>query len=145
MSEKIPDIVQTEQEQPLDREDTKIIAARKFYSGPIPDPLTLQQYEQVLPGSADRILTMAEKEQSTRHENNSKLIKEITLNSRYGIIISGIISVLCIIGGTICALADKAMFGLFLTVGGISTIVATFLKYTALTTGFETDKENVKG
>ncbi|MEW6200669.1 MAG: DUF2335 domain-containing protein [bacterium] len=34
------------------------IAAR--YSGPIPLPEHLQKYEQILPGSANRIISMAE-------------------------------------------------------------------------------------
>jgi uncharacterized membrane protein len=30
------------------------------YQGPIPDPLTLQKFEQILPGLAERIVFMAE-------------------------------------------------------------------------------------
>jgi len=37
------------------------------YAGPLPPPKLFEGYEQVLKGSADRILTMAEKEQSHRH------------------------------------------------------------------------------
>lgn len=36
------------------------------YSGPLPPPLALEKYEQIQPGAADRIITMAEKEQSSR-------------------------------------------------------------------------------
>ena len=36
------------------------------YSGPIPPPKMFHDYEQVLPGSADRILSMAEHEQKHR-------------------------------------------------------------------------------
>lgn len=36
------------------------------WAGPLPDPVTLGYYEQVLPGAANRILTIAE-ETSTRH------------------------------------------------------------------------------
>lgn len=38
------------------------------YSGPLPPPALYQEFEKVLPGSAERILAMAEKEQSHRHE-----------------------------------------------------------------------------
>ncbi|MCL2717099.1 MAG: DUF2335 domain-containing protein [Alphaproteobacteria bacterium] len=37
------------------------------HRGPIPSPQQLGEYEAVLPGAADRILSMAEKEQSNRH------------------------------------------------------------------------------
>lgn len=143
--EQLTDIAQNEYgDDVLEENDTQIIAAGKFYSGPIPDPHTLQQYEKILPGAADRILAMAEKEQKNRHENNSKLIKELTLNSRYGIIIAGILSLLCIVAGVVCALADKTLFGLFIGGGGISVIAATFLKYTGLISGIQTEKENIE-
>lgn len=42
------------------------VAQQKFYSGPIPDPDSLQKYEDVCPGFAERLMSMAEKEQSER-------------------------------------------------------------------------------
>ena len=42
-----------------------IVEARSF-SGPHPPPEILREYEAVLPGSADRIFTMAEKQQDHR-------------------------------------------------------------------------------
>ncbi len=39
---------------------------KQFYSGPIPDPESLQKYENISPGFANRLLTMAEVEQSSR-------------------------------------------------------------------------------
>ena len=35
-----------------------------LYSGPIPSPGTLAQYEKAVPGAADRIMTMAERERA---------------------------------------------------------------------------------
>ncbi|MEI7789113.1 MAG: DUF2335 domain-containing protein [Chlorobiaceae bacterium] len=42
------------------------------FIGPLPHPSVLRKYEQILPGSAERILIMAEKEQDKRHERVSK-------------------------------------------------------------------------
>jgi len=36
------------------------------YSGPLPPPAALEKYEKIQPGAADRIISMAEKEQSSR-------------------------------------------------------------------------------
>jgi uncharacterized membrane protein len=47
-----------------------------MYSGPIPDPAALEHYESILPGSPDRILSMAEEEQRMQ---NSRLEKEYDL------------------------------------------------------------------
>lgn len=41
-------------------------------SGPLPDPEDFKKYEEALPGAADRILKIAELEQSHRHSINDK-------------------------------------------------------------------------
>lgn len=60
---------------------TKILAViqRRSFQGPIPPPDIIAEYENVLPGSAERILAMAENEQKHRH---SKENKQITMDSR---------------------------------------------------------------
>ena len=47
--------------------ETKIVK-----SGPIPDPATLQQYDILVPGSAQRIIAMAEREQAHRHAREAE-------------------------------------------------------------------------
>src|SRR6266542_3762073 len=37
------------------------------FAGPLPPPSTLQRYEELVPGAADRILAMAERNQAHRH------------------------------------------------------------------------------
>ncbi len=56
-------------------EETKIayLQAQSF-QGPIPPPSLFGQYEQILSGSADRILTLAEKEQSHRQKWESDVL-----------------------------------------------------------------------
>lgn len=44
----------------------EIAQSLQHYSAPIPPAQQFEHYEEVLPGSADRILTMAEKEQNHR-------------------------------------------------------------------------------
>jgi hypothetical protein len=45
-----------------------------YHSDPIPHPSTFQHYDEILPGAADRILTMAEKEQQIRGRDNGRII-----------------------------------------------------------------------
>jgi uncharacterized membrane protein len=52
------------------------------YEGPIPDPETLNRYEQIAPGTAERIIAMAEKEQSHRHEIESTVVSAQTSDVR---------------------------------------------------------------
>lgn len=53
----------------VDAEGKMIVASRAF-SGPLPDPNDLAVYEQILPGAAERIFRMAEKEQDGRLETS---------------------------------------------------------------------------
>ena len=46
-----------------------------IYTGPLPLPERLEEYERILPGSADRICTLAEKNQEDRSNENSKILK----------------------------------------------------------------------
>lgn len=42
------------------------------YSGPVPSPKMLAEYERILPGLANRLITLTETEQSNRHTNVNK-------------------------------------------------------------------------
>lgn len=44
-----------------------LLLARENFSGPLPHPKHFERYECILAGSADRILSMAEREQKHRH------------------------------------------------------------------------------
>lgn len=102
---------------------------------PLPHPDDLAKYETILPGTADRILTLAEKEQKNRHavelkeieakikaeENKSSLIN-MTVSAKDGevkIVGRGqttfiILLVSLIISTVLCAVFDKTLFaGLF--------------------------------
>ena len=79
----------TLQTQTSDHE--QIIVSRQF-AGPIPLPESLEKYERLLPGAAERILQMAENEATARiykeknqTDNESLLTKNIIRSSYLGI------------------------------------------------------------
>lgn len=43
-----------------------VVRAIEQHSGPIPHPDIIKQYEEILPGAADRIISMAENQSSHR-------------------------------------------------------------------------------
>jgi len=51
------------------------VSRQQIYSGPIPDPHSLEMYEQIQPGFADRLISMAEKEQEARLKSQENLIE----------------------------------------------------------------------
>ncbi|HAF2502209.1 TPA: DUF2335 domain-containing protein [Salmonella enterica] len=44
------------------------------FSGPLPPPDVIRGYDQILPGGAERIFSMAEKEQAHRHKMDSTAV-----------------------------------------------------------------------
>ncbi len=112
------------------REDVRqaiMLIKEESFSGPIPPPQALKGYEEVLPGSADRILKMAEQQQEHRMKMENKAIsKQLSLNSR-GQIFGFIIFFVCIGVAILFAYLDMKYFaGIFLTVT-MATIISIFV------------------
>ncbi|MBY0345943.1 MAG: DUF2335 domain-containing protein [Neisseriaceae bacterium] len=84
-------------------QDVEVQVSQKW-SGPIPSPDALQYYEQVLTGSAERILVMAEKEQAHRYEHDSEVRalakKELAQNGNAVLRaqLLGFLGILCCLG-----------------------------------------------
>lgn len=55
------------------------ISLEQSHSGPLPAPLDFQGYDQIVPGAAERILVMAEKEQAARHEREKAALEELSI------------------------------------------------------------------
>jgi uncharacterized membrane protein len=70
------------------------------FVGPLPPATEFAGYDKALPGTAERILTMAEKEVEHRHKNDDNIIKaSIKLNTR-GQILAFVISIISL--GALC-------------------------------------------
>jgi uncharacterized membrane protein len=71
------------------------------WTGPLPPPAALEQFERVIPGGAERILRMAEQEQAHRiGQENKGLAAEID-DSRRGQWLGGIVAFSAITGAAI--------------------------------------------
>lgn len=87
----------------------------KVHSGPIPDPESFQKYEKVCPGSAERILSMAEKNGEHRRKcEETELKANINLNKAsfwsflIGKILGTLVTILCGIGAFILTWYEKS-------------------------------------
>lgn len=122
------------------------VAQVQRHEGPIPDPDTLARYESISPGFAERIMKMAELEQSQRHSNDATIIrnqhiqhKRDTLSFRLGQLYA-ILSV----GGVILLCAFLANIGCSVAAGsiGVATIVGVVVAFHNRNP--EKNKENTK-
>lgn len=96
-----------------------MVIRSEMFSGPIPPPESLARYEQIQPGSADRILKMAEKQQEHRMCLESKVIGSQVEQSKRGQLFGFIIVFVCV--------AVAIFFALHL---GMTTFAASFLSVT---------------
>ena len=61
-----------------------LVRVSETYSGPLPHPAILQQYEAIQPGFAERLLRMAEREQDHQHEMEKASAEAAATSERRG-------------------------------------------------------------
>lgn len=131
------DIVQVDQ-----REVKKVVAEviQSEFSGPIPPPSIIEDYERILPGSADRIIAMAEKQSKHRQKMEGIIVNSESRDSLLGIICAFLIGISCI---------GAAVFMVYLVPKSAGAISASVLGVTgvgSITSGFiiNTRRVNLK-
>ena len=96
------------------------------FSGPLPPASMLREYEATLPGMADRVVAMAEKEQEIRKRDN----KHILYNGTFKISGSILVSLSLVVAGVFCGVIGQPWLGGVLgTSGAVTGIIrAAFVK-----------------
>lgn len=111
------------------------------WSGPLPPPGILQQYDTVAPGAANRILVMAENVQqhkidlekaaSAREDKTLSLADKTLTNdaaqSKWGLWFAFIIALLGISVGAWLISIDKAVFGLATIIAPLASLAGLFV------------------
>lgn len=92
----------------------------RSFSGPLPPPEALAQYNDVIPGAAERILAMAEKQQLHRQKLELEVIRSNINAQRLGVLL-GFFIALTATGGGIYLIANGQ------SVGGLVSILATLV------------------
>lgn len=104
------------------------------FSGPIPPPSISKGYEEVLPGAADRIISMAEKQSQHRQHMEKEMIRIESRDSLLGIIFAFGLGIGCVVAAIVMSVVVPQSAGVIagsvLGIAGISSIIATFIKST---------------
>ena len=126
------DLVQIYETLPeRDKEHFRALIVSEQFQGPLPSPKHLEQYNKIVPGAANRIIEMAEKEQAHQHEWNNKSLRLASRQTARGQWMAFILSLVLV------AVAVWTIFAGHPTVGGIifgTTVVglaAAFISQTA--------------
>ncbi|HRV71641.1 MAG TPA: DUF2335 domain-containing protein [Thermovirgaceae bacterium] len=97
------------------------------YSGILPRPGDFSGYESVLPGSAERILKMAEEQSMHRREMEKIVIRSRSRDSLCGIICGFLIGVTTVLSGAFCIIKGHPYPGTFLGTAGLVGLVGVFI------------------
>ncbi|MDE6917241.1 MAG: DUF2335 domain-containing protein [Lachnospiraceae bacterium] len=112
------------------RKETKTVFSE--FSGPLPPPSIIQGYENVIPGAAERILAMAEKQSEHRQLMERTMIQSDSRDSLLGIVAALILGVGCLVTSCVIAISVPQNAGAICSaafgITGIGSIVGPFLK-----------------
>ena len=88
-----------------------LLAQAQYTSGPLPSPEIMQGYEKVVLGAAERILQMAEKQQSHRMGEETKMIDSEIADSKRGMVFAFILCILALAVSAMIAVFSKSTGG----------------------------------
>lgn len=99
----------------------------EHYSGPLPPPQMLEQYNKVVPNGAERIMAMAEKQLDHRHELESVVIKSRAKSERLGTHYAFILAVLFGLGAVYLIKLGQNAAGISVLIGDIIALAGVFI------------------
>jgi uncharacterized membrane protein len=102
-----------------------------MFVGPLPSPQLLQEYENILPGLAERIVIMAETQAAHRQRMERSVLKIESRNSTLGVIFAFLISVSALAVSGFVISQGKEIGGAILGGTGLVSFVGTFIYGTA--------------
>lgn len=103
-----------------------VVEAEQF-SGPIPHPDLLRQYEEIAEGSANRILKMAEEQGAHRRHLERTHLQQAGQRANLGLWLGFVVSIVAIVAGTVIILAGHEAWGFSLILGDILLLAAAFI------------------
>lgn len=108
----------------------RIVAGQ--WSGPLPPPAALEQFERSAPGAADRILGMAEREEDHRHSQESAMLRSDVQARTRGQWMAFLVALVIIIGGIWLIYKGKQWEGLVAVLTPLATLVGIFVYSTTI-------------
>jgi len=97
------------------------------YSGPLPTAAQLRQYEEILPGLADRIVAMAERNAAHRQSLEATVVKGNTNAQRRGQWFAFVLAFGIVCVGAWLVYVGRTSVGLWLIMADVLALAAVFL------------------
>ena len=129
----------TSQNQSNDR--GMVVHQMQAFSGPLPHPDILKRFDEVVPGAAKRILTMAEEQSLHRRTLERKVIDSDIARSKWGQILGFCIAIAGLVASSFIAVYGSAVTGGVIGAGTLASLVWAFM-YGAKTRSKERMEKN---
>lgn len=97
------------------------------FSGPLPPPEVLAQFDRVVPGAAERIIAMAEKQADHRRGLEKKITESDISDSRLGLIFGFLIGLIGVGGGVMTAILGRPGTGSVISITALASLVGVFV------------------
>lgn len=108
--------------------EAKIVAfSHEEYSGDIPHPRLMKAWNEVVPGSAEKIVDRFVAQSEHRINIEKRVIRANNFKQYAGPVLGFIVAMTTILGGMYCALHDHPFLGGSLSFAGLATLVGAFL------------------
>jgi uncharacterized membrane protein len=97
------------------------------FSGPLPPPEALARYNEVIPGGAERILAMAERQSAHREALESKVVNANASSQKMGSTYAFILSLVAVVGGVWLIHDGKSVTGLATILADLAALAGVFV------------------
>ena len=112
------------------------------FSGPLPPPEILKQFNDIVPGAAERIIKMAEDQSLHRRDLESRVIESDISRSKWGQVLGFCIAICGLGASVIVAIYGSAIAGGVIGVGTLASLVGVFM-YGSKSRDTERDKKEI--
>src|ERR1700685_4362438 len=103
------------------------VSRQYSFSGPLPPPETLEKYNQVLPGAAERILAMAEQQSRHRQSIETTVVNSNAFVQKLGPLLGFVLGMTAVVGGIILILKGKDGYGLASILTPLAGLAGVFI------------------
>jgi uncharacterized membrane protein len=109
------------------RVTTTLRVQEQLYQGPIPSPDILRGFDVIVPGSADRIIAMAEQQSAHRIAMEAKALHHEIVRSYCGLAAGFVISLIAIVGGLLLSYSGQPWAGTTIATVGLASLAGVFV------------------
>lgn len=102
-------------------------SASASFSGPLPHPALLDQFERIVPGAAERIIRMAEEQAAHRRGLEKTAVEANAWSQKAGPVFGFIVAMTAILGGFVLVFYGHSTYGIAAIITALASLAAVFV------------------